>query len=272
MSLFLAASGSKLCEMSDQGLALTHWALAVTRVTPTLSWRAEAVRVVTGRLAQLDTRQLTMVVWAWGRMQVHLTPQQPQQPSVLPVPAAPPQEAPQPPDGPELTWQQQQQPEQQVGSQQQTAAAAVEGAQLALSTHRLQRRRVAQQLLAAALSLHGQFSAVELTHLLAGLAKMQLYPSQAWLSAVVQAGVVGGRQQQQQRSVPGLDGYQMQQLLWALAMLRYRAPVAWVDSMGVLLETKWQGNPNTRASAEWALRQLRMLAADAPTTRECARQ
>jgi hypothetical protein len=119
------------------------------------------------------------------------------------------------------------------------------------------RRQVAQALLGHVLQLRGQFNPRQLCHLLAGLAKMRVYPTQAWLHAVVTQG-------SKEALTAGLDGYQMQQLLWALARLQYRAPVGWVEHMGDVLETKWQLNPNTRHSAAWALGVLRGLAVGGP--------
>jgi hypothetical protein len=293
LRLFLAASAHQMPAMSNQGVALLHWALAVTRVTPPrTAWRAVAVEAVAARLGQLSVLQLSMIVWAWGRMQVHLTPM------VRPV-------------GVGVThgvmqqlrlqqqlqlqqqqWLQQQLEQQQEHQQQehqqvlvaaghQTAvqqapndhgdsssstsstdtASSKRGAGAgvaapALSKYWQPRRQVAQQLLAAALQLGGEYSASQLCHLLVGLAKMRVQPTQAWLHAMVT--------QASRQPLSALDGYQMQQLLWALARMQYRAPVAWVEGWGLLLETKWQQHAATRSSAEWALHQLRMLAFTCP--------
>jgi hypothetical protein len=117
---------------------------------------------------------------------------------------------------------------------------------------------VAQALLGCALQLRGQFNSRQLCHLLVGLAKMRVYPTQAWLHAVVS-------QASQQALTAGLDGYQMQQLLWALARLQYRAPIGWLEVMGDVLDTKWQQNLNTRKSAAWAMDVLRGLAVGGPS-------
>jgi hypothetical protein len=271
MQLLMAATARKLPLMSNQGLALVHWALAGFRMTPPLLWRRIALQVVAARLPQLDALQMSMIVWAWGRLEVHLVPLQP------PVEGAAGRRA-------VCTAVQQlrygQQPQQQP--QQQAEAAAVGGAagsgslsstgvvpadtsssmgdagsndpQRRLSTAWQLQQRVAGQLLEAVLGLQGQYNASQLAHLLAGIAKMQLRPSQAWLHALVTKG------SRQQPSV--LDGYQLQQLLWALALLRYRAAPAWVEGMGVLLETRWQRAASTRHSAAWALQELRQLAAE----------
>jgi hypothetical protein len=262
MQRFLAASASKLHEMSHQGLALTHWALAVTRVVPPeLTWRREALQAVGARLGQFDALQMSMIVWAWGRLQVHLTPYAGPTPAIV------------------ARWAWQQLPAAEQPAAQQAYADAGAGPQDSsrgggssrcgggggaaagsvppvLGQHWQQRRQLAQQLLAAALQLRGQYNASQLCHLVVGLAKLQLYPTQAWLHAMVMQG--------SSQPLSALDGYQMQQLLWALARLQYRAPEAWVDSMGLLLETKWQQNTNTRHSAEWALRQLQTLATQVP--------
>lgn len=263
MQLFLAASASKLHLMSNQGLALMHWALAITRVAPpAATWRRVAVTVVAGRLDQLDARQLSMIVWAWGRLQVHLTP-----PFVYPEVRGgrdskqQQQESGQLQDVASLEVQEAASGADISSSETSTAGAASSSSisspeQDAAAARRRgvwqQRMRLAEQLLVAAMAQRGEFSATGLTHLLAGLAKMQVYPSQAWLHAMVSKG------SSQPLSV--LDGYQMQQLLWALARLRYRAPAGWVDDMGVLLETRWQHHASTRYSAEWGLDQLQKLA------------
>jgi hypothetical protein len=271
MRLFLAASAQQMPAMSHQGVALLHWALAVTRVTPPrTAWRAVAVEVVAARLGQLSALQLSMIVWAWGRMQVHLTP------LVRPMGMRPAFEGTR-----QLGLRQQQQQRALVLAGQQHAAqqaasenrhsnassstssssssmrGAVGGvARLGLSKYWQPRRQMAQQLLAAALQLRGEYSASQLCHLLVGLAKMRVQPTQAWLHAMVT--------QASRQPLSALDGYQMQQLLWALARMQYRAPVAWVEGWGLLLETKWQQHAATRSSAEWALHQLRMLAVTCP--------
>jgi len=247
MRFFLGAAAGQMHLMSNQGLALLLWALGVTRVMPELSWRRAAVEAVAARLGQFDALQLSMVVWALGRMAVHLTPlphrlvrqqqalhraqQQPTQRQAVDVAAGAH-------DGSVAT-----------GS---TSSRVIAGAPAKAAVRRTNRwphrRQVAQQLLVAALQLRGSFNAAQLTHLLVGLAKLHLPPNQVWLEAMVSQG------SSQPLSV--LDGYQMQQLLWALARLQYRAPAAWVDSMGLLLETKWQQHDSTRHSAAWAMQQL----------------
>jgi hypothetical protein len=291
MQLFLAASGSKLGQMSNQGLALTHWALGVTRVMPALTWRRLALQAVAARVGELDVLQLSMIVWAWGRLQVHLTPytplahksighasarilglqqlklqqqhmQQRRQGQQLAVPAAaalPTAEGPTAAissgaahtDADTIS----------SGSSSGSAADAAadrESVRAAAALQEWQRRRqVAQALMGRVLQLRGQFNSRQLCHLLAGLAKMRVYPTQAWLHAVVTQGIP-------QALTAGLDGYQMQQLLWALARLQYRGPVEWVELMGDVLDTKWQQNLNTRKSATWAVDVLRVLALGGP--------
>jgi hypothetical protein len=285
MQLFLAASGSKLGQMSHQGLALMHWAVGVTRVMPALTWRQLALQAVAALVGELDVLQLSMIVWAWGRLQVHLTPYTP--PAQTNLRAAGIRS----PGLQQLQHMQQHMQRQRQGQQLTVPAAAVspsiegptgaannthaDSSSSAVSSTAIaaagrasvraaaahqewqRRRQVAQALLGHVLQLRGQFNPRQLCHLLAGLAKMRVYPTQAWLHAVVTQG-------SKEALTAGLDGYQMQQLLWALARLQYRAPVGWVEHMGDVLETKWQLNPNTRHSAAWALGVLRGLAVGGP--------
>jgi hypothetical protein len=223
MRLFLAAAAAKLPDMTPQGLALLHWALAVVRVVPPQRWRSRSVAAVAARVGQLDALQLSMVVWAWGRMRVHLTP------SHAALMAA-------------------------AGDSSRRSSSSSSAVACVLSPSALQRRRrrLAELLLGRAWQLRGHFSAAALAHCLAGVAKMQLTPSQDWLHGMVTCGSC--------ETLSSLDGYCTQQLLRALARLRYRAPPAWVEQMGLLAETKWQQHDGTRHSAEWALAQLRALA------------
>ncbi|WIA29139.1 hypothetical protein OEZ86_011650 [Tetradesmus obliquus] len=114
---FLAAAygrgGQGLASMGPQQLAQLHWSLAVLRVTPPERWRMAAVAAVTAQLGSFDAQSLATVVWAWGRLMVHLVPK--------------PADEGRGRQGQEQ--QQQQQQQQRVLQQQQLAAAAAVGQQ-----------------------------------------------------------------------------------------------------------------------------------------------
>eukprot|EP00775_Hariotina_reticulata_P013691 gene13691-13813_t len=76
--------------------------------------------------------------------------------------------------------------------------------------------------------LRGSYSATSLVHMLAGVAKMHLTPGQAWLQDMVTQG--------SPEKLSVLNGYELQQLLWALAHLQYKASPAWLNMVQLLLE------------------------------------
>ncbi|WIA09065.1 hypothetical protein OEZ85_008479 [Tetradesmus obliquus] len=270
---FLAAAygrgGQCLASMGPQQLAQLHWSLAVLRVTPPERWRMAAVAAVTAQLGSFDAQSLATVVWAWGRMMVHLVPK-------------PADEG----RGQQGQEQQQQQQQQQRVLQQQvrwrllqlrlarqlqsaaphssrglspTSKTSSSSSSVELSPRRrrvLDRRsKVAESVLAAAWDLRGSYSASSLVYLLAGVAKMRLQPGQAWLQGMVLHG------SSERLSV--LNGYELQQLVWALARLGFVAQEGWLGSVAVLLEVQAQRRDSTRHSAAWALQRLQQLAAAA---------
>jgi hypothetical protein len=119
-----------------------------------------------------------------------------------------------------------------------------------------QRQQVAIQLLTSLWELRGSYSAAGLVHTLAGVAKMHLSPGQAWLEDMVTGG--------SPEKLFVLNGYELQQMLWALARLQYRASPGWLRMVQLLLEVRWQERVNTRHSADAALQQLKHLAQAAP--------
>lgn len=275
-SLFLAASASRLDSLDPSGLALLQWALAVIRITPIKSWRKAAMRAAVRHLESFDAPCLAMLVWAWARQMVG---------SQLLLQQVPEQWQ---------KWrQQQEQPQRQDKENEDREQLAYQPAQPAGSRSLLQRRRqleeqqqlqqcvqqkrwssaaapgspgaeprrlshagrvVGRRLLAAAWRHRGSYSAKSLAHLLAGVAKLRLAPSQEWLAGMV---LQGSREK-----LSVLTGYELHQLVWAAARLGFRAPQWWVDSVAVLIEVRiLQQQGSIKHSAACAIGRLQQLAA-----------
>jgi hypothetical protein len=266
MDAFLAATygkrGQGLASMDPQHLAQLHWSLAVLRVTPPEGWRMAAVAAVTAQLSSFDAQSLGTVVWAWGRLMVHLVPkpaddrhgqpQQQQQQRALQQ---------------QVRWRllqlrlaRQLQPTAPSNSRDPGTTRSANGSSSSSIKLSAQRRRVfawrskvAEAVLAAAWDLRGSYSASSLVYLVVGVAKMRLQPGQAWLQGMV---LHGSRER-----LSVLNGYELQQLVWALARLGFVAPEGWLGSVAVLLEVRAQRHDSTRHSAVWALQRLQQLAA-----------
>jgi hypothetical protein len=265
LGAFLSATysqqGQGLAGMNPQQLAQLHWSLAVLRVTPPERWRMAAVAAVSAQLSSFDARSLATVVWAWGRLMVHLVPKSAGDKQRRSSRAAGRQQ--------QILQQQvrwrllqlrlarQLQSDVPHSGDVSLASSASSSSSEQLPEQRRQvlneRGKIAEAVLAAAWELRGSYSASSLAYLLVGVAKMGLQPDQAWLQGMALHG------SNERLSV--LNGYELQQLVWALARLKFVAPEGWLGSVAVLLEVRAQRHDSTRHSAAWALGRLQQLAA-----------